>query len=297
MGSPWGVGAGGGRGHGRGGGERHAQLGGGGACPGGRGCFPLSTLIQSTGNDAPAHPKAPRASPPPPPPHLAEDLGVGRDDAVLPGVGLHHLELHGAHAAARQESVALVGGRGRAAGAWRGRGERGRGVQAGKQGTAKRPSARRRPGALPSPPNSAQAWLQGRRPWPLPPLGPHGRAPAQPRSLSCLRPRKAHLAHGAVGLQEVGLEEGVEQVAGDALDGVVNGQHVHALAVLDISALGGRGEGDAREGVECEVHCCRQGREGAGGRTGRSGRVLPGWRGRRRRAKPWASAQAGRGQP
>lgn len=47
----------------------------------------------------------------------------------------------------------------------------------------------------------------------------------------------ADLTDGAVRLQEVGLQEGVEQVAGHALDSVVDGQHVDALAVLDIRAL------------------------------------------------------------
>jgi hypothetical protein len=46
-----------------------------------------------------------------------------------------------------------------------------------------------------------------------------------------------HLAHGTIGLQEVGLQEHVEQVAGDALDGVVDGQHVDLLAILDIGTL------------------------------------------------------------
>jgi hypothetical protein len=52
-----------------------------------------------------------------------------------------------------------------------------------------------------------------------------------------VRPGGAHLADGAVCLQEVGLEERVEQVARHALDGVVDGQHVDALAVLHVSAL------------------------------------------------------------
>ena len=82
---------------------------------------------------------------------VAEDLRVRRHDAVLGRVRLHHLELHGAHAAARQERVAL--------------------------------------------------------------------------------------ADGAVGLEEVGLEVGVEERAGDALDGVVDGEDVDALAVLDVGAL------------------------------------------------------------
>lgn len=49
--------------------------------------------------------------------------------------------------------------------------------------------------------------------------------------------RGSHLAYGAVGLQEVGLEEGIKEVAGDPLNAVVNGQHVDALAVLDVGAL------------------------------------------------------------
>ena len=48
---------------------------------------------------------------------LAEDLGVGRDDAVLCGVGLNDLELDTAHATAGEEGVALEGGGGRARGA------------------------------------------------------------------------------------------------------------------------------------------------------------------------------------
>lgn len=46
-----------------------------------------------------------------------------------------------------------------------------------------------------------------------------------------------HLADGAIGLQEVGLEVSIEQVASDALNGVINGQHMDALAVLNVSAL------------------------------------------------------------
>ncbi len=46
-----------------------------------------------------------------------------------------------------------------------------------------------------------------------------------------------HLAHWPVRLQEVGLQEGIEQVASDALYGIVNGQHVDALAVLHVRAL------------------------------------------------------------
>lgn len=44
------------------------------------------------------------------------------------------------------------------------------------------------------------------------------------------------LANGAVGLQEVGLEVNVEQVAGKALDGIVEWQNVYALAVFNVVA-------------------------------------------------------------
>lgn len=47
----------------------------------------------------------------------------------------------------------------------------------------------------------------------------------------------SHLAHWPVGLQEVGLEEHIKQVPSDALNSVINGQHVDLLAVLHISAL------------------------------------------------------------
>jgi hypothetical protein len=50
-------------------------------------------------------------------------------------------------------------------------------------------------------------------------------------------PALTHLAHGAVGLQEVGLEVHIKQVARDALNGVIDGQHMDALAVLDVRAL------------------------------------------------------------
>merc|ERR1719267_405892 len=82
---------------------------------------------------------------------LAVDDRVGRDDAVLVGVGLDDLELHSAHAAAAEEEVVLT--------------------------------------------------------------------------------------HGAVGLHEVRLEEDVEEVARDALDRVVDGEDVDALAVLHVGAL------------------------------------------------------------
>lgn len=45
------------------------------------------------------------------------------------------------------------------------------------------------------------------------------------------------LADGPVGLQEVRLEERIEEIARDALDGVVDGEDVDLLAVLDVGAL------------------------------------------------------------
>lgn len=62
---------------------------------------------------------------------------------------------------------------------------------------------------------------------------------SRPRSSLSRLPLKSspHLAHGPVRLQEVGLEVGVEQATRDALDRVVDRQHVHALAVLDVGAL------------------------------------------------------------
>jgi hypothetical protein len=44
------------------------------------------------------------------------------------------------------------------------------------------------------------------------------------------------LADGSVGLEEVRLEVDLEEVSGDALDGVVDGEDVDALSILDISA-------------------------------------------------------------
>ena len=51
---------------------------------------------------------------------------------------------------------------------------------------------------------------------------------------------RPHLADWPVGFQEVGLQEGVKQVASDALNGVIDGQHMDALAVLHIRALHNR---------------------------------------------------------
>ena len=43
------------------------------------------------------------------------------------------------------------------------------------------------------------------------------------------------LHHWAVGLGEVWLQENVEKIARDALDRVVDWEHVNALSVLDVS--------------------------------------------------------------
>lgn len=47
---------------------------------------------------------------------------------------------------------------------------------------------------------------------------------------------KIALADGSVGLEEVGLEVNLEEVSGDTLDSVVDGEDVDALSVLDICA-------------------------------------------------------------
>mmetsp|Transcript_34560 Transcript_34560/g.55751 ORF Transcript_34560/g.55751 Transcript_34560/m.55751 type:complete len:456 (-) Transcript_34560:86-1453(-) len=44
------------------------------------------------------------------------------------------------------------------------------------------------------------------------------------------------LAHGAVGLKEIGLEESLEKVASDTLNGIIDRKHVDALAILDVGA-------------------------------------------------------------
>lgn len=54
--------------------------------------------------------------------------------------------------------------------------------------------------------------------------------------------QQAYLTHGPVSLQEVWLEEHIKQVASDALNGVINRQHMHPLAILDISALQDAGQ-------------------------------------------------------
>jgi hypothetical protein len=42
------------------------------------------------------------------------------------------------------------------------------------------------------------------------------------------------LANGSVGLQKVGLQEGLKEITGQALHCVVNGQNVDTLTILDI---------------------------------------------------------------
>lgn len=51
------------------------------------------------------------------------------------------------------------------------------------------------------------------------------------------QPISSHLAHGPVRLQEVWLEVRIKQVAADALNGIIDWQHMDALAILDIGAL------------------------------------------------------------
>mmetsp|Transcript_62640 Transcript_62640/g.175079 ORF Transcript_62640/g.175079 Transcript_62640/m.175079 type:complete len:229 (+) Transcript_62640:1885-2571(+) len=61
------------------------------------------------------------------------------------------------------------------------------------------------------------------------------------------------LAGRPVGLQEVRLQVRVEEVPGDALDGVVERQHVHALPVRDIAA-GVDGDDVAQADAEVLAH-------------------------------------------
>ena len=49
--------------------------------------------------------------------------------------------------------------------------------------------------------------------------------------------QKAHLPHWPVGVLEVWLQEGIEETASDALNSVINGEHMNALAILDICTL------------------------------------------------------------
>lgn len=48
---------------------------------------------------------------------------------------------------------------------------------------------------------------------------------------------EGYLAHWAVCLQEVWLQENIEEIARHSLNGVINGQHMDALAILDIRTL------------------------------------------------------------
>lgn len=61
----------------------------------------------------------------------------------------------------------------------------------------------------------------------------------QRRMLPSKLPEKqeAHLADWAVSLHEVWLQEGVKQAASEALNRVVDGQHMDAQAILDVSTL------------------------------------------------------------
>jgi hypothetical protein len=62
---------------------------------------------------------------------------------------------------------------------------------------------------------------------------------------------------GAVGLQEVGLQESIEQIARETLDGIINRQNVDSLTVLDVGALVNRDdvtESDAKVGADDLVH-------------------------------------------
>ena len=76
------------------------------------------------------------------------------------------------------------------------------------------------------------------------------------------------LADGAVGLEEVRLEEDVEQVAADTLDRVVDRKDVHALAVLDVRALV---HGDHVAEADLRARAGGRGR-GCGGKWGVGGR-------------------------
>ena len=65
------------------------------------------------------------------------------------------------------------------------------------------------------------------------------------------------LLDGPVGLQEVGLEVNVEEVAADSLDGIVQGQDVDALPVRDVPACRDRhhvGEADPEVLADHLVH-------------------------------------------
>jgi hypothetical protein len=49
--------------------------------------------------------------------------------------------------------------------------------------------------------------------------------------------KRFYLANRSVCFQEIRLQECIEKVAGDALDGVINGQDMDSLSILDIGTL------------------------------------------------------------
>lgn len=51
------------------------------------------------------------------------------------------------------------------------------------------------------------------------------------------RTEEGHLADWPVGVQKIGFQKGIKEIAGDAFDGVIDRQHMNAFAVLDISTL------------------------------------------------------------
>lgn len=48
---------------------------------------------------------------------------------------------------------------------------------------------------------------------------------------------RAHLSHWPVCFQEVRLQVRVEQVAGDALNRIIDGQNMNSLPILNVGAL------------------------------------------------------------
>ena len=89
------------------------------------------------------------------------------------------------------------------------------------------------------------------------------------------------LADRTVGLEEVRLEEGLKQVAGDALDGVVDREDVDALAVLDIRARVDRDDVAEADTQVASDDCVQGATPGQGGTAavgigGRRGRPADG---------------------
>lgn len=66
---------------------------------------------------------------------------------------------------------------------------------------------------------------------------------------------KIALADGSVGLQEVWLQVDLEQVAGDTLDGVVYGENMDALSVLDVGA-GVKGDNVSKADTQVLANNC-----------------------------------------